>query len=126
MTVPDKVELAANTITVASAVIAAVTFVSTHWDAIRTALSTMGIAFITQDEWSTEETLPDQRIRGLAADAKRISAWSSKILREEIDSVTESSRLKHQFAIWFNALPEDVRARTQLHVGPATLNQLLK
>lgn len=124
----DKVGLAANSIAIAGAVIKVVTFVATHWDAIRDALSTMGMAFLTFEEWSTEGEISDEEAGFLAEEAKRLWSRSHAILTGNTVaafSTAESSRFRHDFAAWFNALPDDVRARTRLHLDEATLDQLL-
>jgi hypothetical protein len=126
MSVPDKVGVAANSIVVASAVINVVTFVSNHWDAIRNALSTMGIAFVTDWDFSTQAEVPDPQIRSLAAEAKRIWHLSSKILTGEVDSGVAPAQLKNDFAAWFKVLPEEVRANAEINAGKETIDRLLR
>lgn len=122
----DKVGLAANSIAVAGAVLNVVTFVITHWGAIRNVLSTMGIAFITDWELSAQATLPDEELRLLAAEAKRISDLSRKILTGEIDSGVDPAGLRNDFVVWFSALPEDVRGKAEINAGNETMDRLLR
>jgi hypothetical protein len=121
----DKVGLAANAIAIAGGVITAVTFVTTHWDAIRNVLSTMGIAFVTKEEWATEVEITDEEIQWLAREAKRLSARSREVLTGQIDATAEYSRLAREFSVWFNALPQDIQDRTRLEVGHDTIGRLL-
>lgn len=132
--VKNTAEIGANVVKIAGGVIATVTFVSHHWGAIKHALSTIGICFVTnvaeiepriESFGLAENELHQNQIDELAQEAKDLTAKSTDILLRQAGSPNEGIELQSRFADWFRSLPEEVQQKAKSHVGESTIDRLL-